>query len=122
MYTKKGWKCCSEFDDQDAHPYDTVVMPEGYKHYAKAVCKHCSHFLYWLKNPSTVLQNSKNQEYIDYLESVNEYLNDYERTFIRDMKHRKKLSPKQTSYLKSVYERFSILKIVATKEGGAPIT
>ena len=107
MFTKQGWKCCDSFDGSSS----VVEMPPNFKHFAKSTCKFCGHFLKWLPNPKTAEQMRIYLGQIEFIkEHAQQYLSTYEDTFITDIANRKKLSPKQISYLKSIYDRFEVLK------------
>jgi hypothetical protein len=96
MYTKKGYKCCDKYDGQT----NTIIQESG-KHYAKAVCKYCNHFLKWLPNPNITddvkKRNVKINKYIQC-----DILNEKQKKFLEDIQIKRFLTPKQSEYLQSI--------------------
>ena len=97
MHTKAGYKCCDKYTGET----DEVKTISG-KHYAKAICKYCHHFLKWLPNPNITEEVKKRNETIDKCIS-NEKITEKQKTFLEDIKKSRFLTPKQLSYLNSIY-------------------
>lgn len=102
MHKTASWKCCDSFDGS----YESVEMPPQFKHYAKATCKYCNHFIKWLPNPKTLEIVEKYKSKISKLETVIDQLPSYEQAFCKDMKDKKKFTPKQMDYINSMYDKF----------------
>jgi hypothetical protein len=98
--TRERKQCCKEYDEE----YDEV-RTEGGKHYAKAVCSHCGHFLKWLPNPEITSQCEERNEKIDkFLRKNKEILKESQKKFLTDIKERRFLTPRQHEYLKNIFD------------------
>jgi hypothetical protein len=100
MYTKKDWKCCSKSNGET----EEVKMLKGL-HYAKAVCKHCKHFIKWLQDPKITKECDNRKKKIETL--LDEHFDDLtekQTQFLNSVKERRFLTPSQYRYLMGLFE------------------
>ena len=69
-------------------------MPSGNLHYAAERCADCGSHLRWLPRPETLVRQKLNGFKLARLATV-DGLTTWERSFVRDVSQRRKLSPKQ---------------------------
>ena len=104
MYTKKGYKCCAEFDGTTTD----VVMPSG-KHYAKQTCSKCGHFLKWLPNPKITEECNERIKKIDeIIKKHGEALGEKKIKFLEGVKSIRFLTPRQFEYLQLITSKFTL--------------
>lgn len=104
MHAKLGWKCCDKMDGE----LIVVIMPVGYKHHSKAVCKHCCHFIKWVHNPEMEAKLAKMKIVIEKLLTFVDKMDDYDRIFITDMTKKKSHTKKQLDYMGQLALKFLI--------------
>lgn len=89
-----------------SNTYNTVLMPEGAKHYAAAKCSSCDAFLRWLPKPQNEgKRNERSQVIQSWLSNPKASLNDWERGFLQSIAKAKTLSPKQQECFNKIYNR-----------------
>jgi hypothetical protein len=78
----------------------TVIerMPPGHVHFARVTCRSCRAFIKWLPRPQTVQRQRLNGYRLARL-SMAAGLSEWERHFVRDVSHRKRVSPAQQTVI-----------------------
>jgi hypothetical protein len=88
------------------HPVTcTERLPDGSPHYARLTCAICGRFLRWLPKPQTIERQRVNAFRLAKL-SMRPDLSDWERSFVRDVSKRRKLSPKQEARILRLVARY----------------
>jgi hypothetical protein len=72
----------------------TERMPQAHPHYAREVCTRCGAFIRWLPKPQSVERCRLNAFKLAKL-GMCRGLSAWERSFVRDVSQRRKLSPRQ---------------------------
>jgi hypothetical protein len=78
----------------------TVIprMPEGHTHYVQLKCASCGLHIRWLPKPETIERRRLNGFKLAKL-AMCDRLTSWEWHFVRDLQHRKKLSPRQQAVI-----------------------
>jgi hypothetical protein len=71
-----------------------VLLPPGYLHHGKELCRRCGVFLRWLPKPQTIARARTNAFKLARL-GMCDRLSSWERGFVRNVSSLRKLSPRQ---------------------------
>lgn len=81
------------------------LMPEGCIHYSKKVCIKCNKFLRWNPNPETIKQFNERVTIIQTLMGITG-LSEFEKSFLRNIKTCKHLTPKQNDVWVKICKKY----------------
>lgn len=103
MRTNKDWKCCDKSNGEQT----IIEMPKGI-HYAKAICKHCGHFIKWLPNPNITKVCEERNTKIDKIILCNPNMDDRKKSFLISLKSIRFPTLKQLSFYNDIENKYPL--------------